>query len=692
MMHLKYKTLYLFFLLIILNFSSCSSDDDNSNGSENFYANALKSANTSNLVGIWAIFELSYQGETFPVPNNNGDCGREFFIYQETGIYSQYTISEYSGCVTEESNANWKLDQGIVTLSSGFNQFEEVVVVQLTQDLFVFKVKFDVDDDGVLDIITATAKPYTIPNTIENYEYMFSLNRNEEHRDKIRFDWVPYNGFYEFEKYEIYRSLNCDKSNSELYTTIDDKNQTFFIEETPPKTKEPFCYFLKIYTNKGFLGESQLAYVYTDYLLVNHIKMNSPEVSNNTIILNWNPYEGRYFSHYEIKVQNYISGSGYGYQEKLVATINEKEKTNYTDINPPYLVNPIYTIHAYDIFGNKSSYDYDNENIKEVNFKRPEVLEQNYIQKIAIDTDAPILYFYSKPDYPDRLKIYRYNYSTYEMEATSKEPINVSNSLDMKVFNSNLGKEIFFSVGNELYVFDATNLELKYKLKVENQYVHFDDFCYIKDDLWILIDGDKVYSATRNNANFIVLDEQIHFTDHQGSRNYQILDIKNNAVLVGHDNEPQSLKFSFNNEGIFTEKVTVNIEFSSGLNKRLIYNENANTILNLNDKLIYKASDFSFVKSFTTPNTPTAYNTLGNTILGSNNDEEWSISEDSNHEKKAFIYNITTGAVESFDTGGYPLFLFENYLGEIISISSGFKRKELIGDSQKPDVFIEKVK
>lgn len=691
MKHLKYKINYLFFILIIITITSCSSDDDNTNAVEDFYANALKSANASNLVGIWSIFELSYQGETFSVPNNNGECGREFFIYQETGVYSQYTISQHSGCSIDESITNWEINQGIITLGSGFNS-EEVVVLELTDVKFVFKLKFDVDEDGILDILTATAKPYNIPNAIENYEYLFGLNTNPEYEDKIRLDWMAYNGFYEFDRYEIYRSVDCDTSKSELVATIENKDQTFYLEMNPPATSEPFCYFLRVYTNQGILGESSLQYVYTDYLKVANVEMNEPLVSNNSIVLSWNPHEGIYFSHYEIKVKNYISGSGYAYQEEFVAKIDDRSITSYTDNNPPYIVNPVYTIYAYDIFGNRNLYVEENKNTWEVNFKRVEVIEQNFISKLEIDKNEPVLYFYGKTENNNDYKIYRYNYKTYEVEATSIENLNISTSLDIKVFESSFGKELFFSSGSELYVFDTSNLELKYKLKVLNQFVHFDDFSFVKDNLWILTDGDNVYSATRNNANFTIIDEQIHFSEHQGSYNYQILNLGSNDVLIGHNNESQSFKFSFDNNGMFTEKVPLDFEFKFGLNKRPIANENTNIVLNLNDKLIYNATNFSFIKSFTTPNTPTTTSLSGDLILGSNNDEEWSIDENSPHEKIVQIFNISNETTEAYETLGYPLFVFENYLGEIMSISSWFKRDALSNSAPKSDIFIEKVK
>lgn len=76
-------------------------------------------------------------------------------------------------------------------------------------------------------------------------------------------------------------------------------------------------------------------------------------------------------------------------------------------------------------------------------------------------------------------------------------------------------------------------------------------------------------------------------------------------------------------------------------------------------------------------------------ILGSNNDPQLSISNESIHEKKARIFNFSTGKPITLESKGYPHLLFENHAGQIISISSGFKRESLEKNAQEPDIFVE---
>jgi hypothetical protein len=73
------------------------------------------------------------------------------------------------------------------------------------------------------------------------------------------------------------------------------------------------------------LGESSPVNVNTSDIEVSPVNLSQPSLNNSIVDLNWERYQGYYFSHYEIEVRNYSSGSGGGYQEQQLAVINNIE-------------------------------------------------------------------------------------------------------------------------------------------------------------------------------------------------------------------------------------------------------------------------------------------------------------------------------------------------------------------------------
>jgi hypothetical protein len=61
--------------------------------------------------------------------------------------------------------------------------------------------------------------------------------------------------------------------------------------------------------------------VNTSDIEVSPVNLSQPSLNNSIVDLNWERYQGYYFSHYEIEVRNYSSGSGGGYQEQQLAVI-----------------------------------------------------------------------------------------------------------------------------------------------------------------------------------------------------------------------------------------------------------------------------------------------------------------------------------------------------------------------------------
>ncbi|TXN37245.1 hypothetical protein FVB32_02870 [Flagellimonas hymeniacidonis] len=673
--------------LLGLLFFGCSKDDDGS-VSNSFYAGALKSTTISNLVGTWSIFEAESDGNRVSVPPTTQDCGRDFFSFSTENRYSEFLFTS-SSCVPETNNYNVDLLNGVVTLTNQFGQKEELVITELTSEILNFRAQFDIDEDGVLDILTFYARRYSPPAEMDIYSSTFIHNNTVEYLDKIQMSWEPYKGYNQFSRYEIYRNAgDCDKTNAELIATLNSPDQGFFIDENPAINSN-LCYYFRIYTDQGLLGESEMVSVDTGRLEVSSVTVSEPVVGSESIGLNWSKYSGRYFSHYEVTARNYQSGSGYGYQEVTIATVDDVDTLEYIDNDPPYFANPVYSVHVIDIFGNKSLGTIEGANSWQTNFIRNGLLELDFIRKLAIDPDETIIYLYGRESGTQELNIIRYNYNTHSIEATSDLPPSAHTDVDMKVIASEEGKEILFAQGSSINVYEATSLNFKYEMRVVGLFPSFDDLAYLNDNVWVFTDSDDVFTCSRNGKDLNLIDSEIHFNEHQSSNNYQIIALDNNQVLVGHSNEPNSLRFTIDINGFLTDRNTVPIPILSDWKKETFYNANQSYIINLVEGQIYSTTGYAVIDSFSEPNFSYGISNDGNRIFGSENDPNAIDLLSSMHEKKAYAYNRANQALEQYETKGYPHFIFENHLGQLISISSGLLRPRLDFGMPSPDFFIE---
>jgi len=680
-----YKVLAILFILTV----GCSKDDDinNDEGVNGFYSNALKSANPSQLSGVWAIHQVSYQGSTADVPVTYEDCGRDFFQFIEDGTYREYIHTTSYECEKEIIDSNWDLEDGIITFSDEFSQSWEIVITELTASKLVFKVQLDIDEDGETDVVSLMAKPHAPPNDPDLYSYTFGPAPIESSDDKIKLTWQDYSGFYDFDRYEVYRSKNgCNKTSAELVGTITDASVNFFIDENPP-AKETICYFLKMYNEKGLLAESQVIEYYTEYLRPEKMEFSDISANANTINLNWLPYQGNYFSHYQITVRNYTGGTGYGYQEYPVKTIEDQEITSYVDENPPYLKNPVYAIYAYDIFGNSSSEPYTDDNSWELEWSHPAVLNFDHIQFAVPGIDFPTVYMYGKES-NNQYNLVKYDYDLQQISAAANKVPNVSTSINMRLYNTENGQELFFPQGHGLSVYEAETLSFKYNLVTERS---FSDFVYLGNNIFAFSDSETIYTYKRTNGNLELVDQAGHFSNHYGNSNYHLILLENRKIVVGNINESKSYRFSVDERGFISDKELVDIPVKSRWEKQTLYSEERDYIINLAENKIYSTVSNDLKSSFEEPYFPSNISRNGNMIFGTNNDPEWNLDNESIHEREAKAFNLTTNHVTSFSTKGYPHFLFENHRGELISVSSGFKRRSLNEDTPRPDIFVEKV-
>lgn len=688
--------LYYFLLIpfIILSFTTCSSEDDSFDLDTKFYSNINRTALESNLIGTWAIFNLEFNGNFASVPINYQECGRDYLMFLENGIYKEY-VYQSSDCSYISNTFNWSLNDGIIILSNQNNETEELAVTKLTNNEFIFKTRFDVDEDNNLDILTAFLQPYK-PVEIDLISDTFTRNQSTEYRNIISYNWDTYKGSDEFVSYEIYRNFgtNCSKNNAILIETITDVNTNIFTDLLPPN-EERLCYFLRIKIKDKILGESDLQTLDTYTLEATPVNLNSPQILNNTILLNWDKSEMPYFSHYEISYSNYAPNiTGYGEQNFPVTIITDKNVTNFTDENPPFFEKPFYKINVYDIFGNKTYDSYDDYTVaRQVDYKRDEIITINSIYSYAIDPNKPIIYFFGyKTDESNSLKIYKFNYETNTIETISDILPNAYSSLPINIFNATYGEEIFLEFSGKLQVYNTNTLKHKYNLIPSNiSTIH--DFLYTSSDFWVFTDSNNIYVYQRTDDNLTLIDKKPHFSDFQSSYNYTIFEIKNNQLLVGHKNEANSILYNLNTNGILSEVKKVPISISENGKSNSHYNAADNFIINFDEKQLFSTNTFSDLATFSQPNFASGISMNGKNIYGSNNNPNWSVNDDGEQKKEAIIYNRTTQQIQTFTTKGYPLIIFENYKGQVVSISSGMKRENLKTNiTDLSDLFVEIIK
>lgn len=684
-----FKVYGLFAFLVSSLLVGCSKDDDGT-GNNSFYSGALKSATITNLEGSWSIIEAESNGEKVEIPPTTQECGRDFFNFSTENRYSEFLFTS-SSCAPESNSYGFELIDGIITLTDQLGQNEELVIIELTSEKLSFKTQIDIDEDGTMDILIFYAKRYNPPAEIDIYSSTFIHNNTVDYRDKIQLSWFPYIGYNEFSRYEIYRSAgDCDKTKAELIATLETQEIDVFIDENPA-VSDNLCYYFRVYTDKGLLGESELVSLDTGDLEVSPVTVSEPVVGNESISLNWTQYFGRYFSHYEITARNYSSGSGYGYQEITVKTIDDISTLEFTDNDPPYFLNPVYTVYVVDIFGNKSLGTIEGEHSWQTNFKRKELLGLDFIRKLAIDPDGTIVYLYGRQTGNQDLTIIKYNYTTNTIEAISDIPPTSHTDIDMKVIETEEDKEILFAQGNGFNVYDATTLEYKYELRIVDLYPSFNDLTYLSNNLWVFTDDDEVFTCIRDGKDLNLVDSEVHFTEHQSSNNYQIINLDNNQVLIGHSNEPNSLRFTIDSNGFLTERTSIPIPILSDWKKETFYNANQNYIVNLAEGRLYSLTNYSVLDNFVEPNFSYGISADGNIIFGSENDPDVIDLLDSQHEKKAYTYDWTSQTIDEYATKGYPHFIFENHLGQKISISSGLLRPRLDFGMPSPDLFVERI-
>jgi hypothetical protein len=676
MVYAMNKILLFFGFIFLLLISGCSNNDDlTRRANDAFLSGALTSATNQQLEGRWALFQIEFESKITDVPESFPECGRDFFDFQAGGEYREYNFDDNFECTPQINMLGWSFSNGIITATNGTTT-DRWVITELTANRLVFKFQFDVNSDGEPELFKAICNRYEPPVEMDIYSGTFYRNKIDSY-DKIEVKWDAYRGYNQFEKYEIYRlDASCNIANAELISTITDINQSYFIDATPP-TDEEICYLFKIYTNEGLLGESSPVNVKTSDIEVSAVNLSQPSLNNSIVNLNWEQYQGYYFSHYEIEVRNYSSGSGGGYQEEQLAVINNIETLNYS-VELPYFANPVFVIHVYNIFGRRSQTVIQGQNQQSTNFVRKGILPLDSIQFTAFSPNESVLF------YSNYSKLYKYNYTTNSVEGSTE--LNSSSIVFVKVFESSFGTEVIVNTGSEIKVYD-TDLNFKYNLTTS--IFSPEHLAVNKNGFWLITDRKNLYSFSRTNSKLTLISTNKLYNQSFSSSTINVMDLGQNRILTGNHTKSEGLIVGIDANGVLANAVPVNLNATSQWKNNSLYSQNRQYFLNIEDNTLYSTNSYDLVTKLNQNFFISGVSNDGSLILGTNNNP---ISSNSTfHEKKLRTLSYPALKEQTYDAKGYPHVVYQNQLGQLVSISKG-----LIGslkfNAEERDIFVEIIK
>lgn len=671
------KLSILFYLFCLLILFSCN-ENELLTPEDLFFSDVKTNATIEQLKGRWAIFQIEFEGELSAVPANIVECGRDFFEFQIENQYREFIFDDNFECTPQTNMLTWELSDGIIDLSNGIED-DQFVITKLTSSQLNFKFRLDIDEDGTLEIFKAICTRYEPPMELDIYSSTFRRITSGESRNKILFNWDSYKGYNDFSKYEIYRlDEDCNLNNSELIATITDINQTTFEDINPPALEE-ICYQFKLYTDKGLLTETKEYVISTSSIEVDKVNLAEPEVIGSNVTLNWEKYQGTFFSHYEIEVRNYSSGSGAGYQKSVIAKIDDIKTTTFST-ELPFVENPTYIIFAYNIFGKKSYYKIEGENQRTTIFSRDEILPIDRINHFAFSPNETVVY------YTNNSNLYAYDYASKTVLNFTN--INSSSITFLKVFKSSFGTEIIINTTSSTKVY---NPDLTFKYDLERSTFSLENLEFTNEGFWVSTDRSKLYSYRRINNKLELIDTNNLYKKTFSSSRINLKYLGQNRVLAGNANEGKGLIIAILNDGTLSDdSVPVDLNATSVWKNDSAFSPDQNYLLNFEDKTIFSTQDYKLKFTLNLSFFPMNISRNGSLILGTKNDPN-PFGQDKFHEKKVRVLQYPNLKEHIYEAKGYPLALYENHLGQIISISRGFIGT-LERSSPERDIFLEIIK
>lgn len=690
---MKYYKGFIYFIFFTLTFFACESEEED----PKFTPEVNTSVKIEDILGTWYVNSGEFMDTSVQIAPRFPVCGYEYFVFSENSRYEEVLYNN-ADCVPVKKSGNWKIENGIISISFSSGEVEELSIIDFKPSELVIRFLFDFDDDGNKDVFKANLKRY---DPISNNHIAASFERDSDETSLLKFNWKQEANINSFTGYAIYRSIegSCAKENAVLLTEIEDITNTTFIDFNPPATTNSLCYFLRVYSDDFLVGESRLLTEDPKDLIIPNVpNLNSVSVDGETILLDWSEFDIPYFSHYEIVYASTDGTNLLFHEEDSVRTINAIEETSFIDTEPPYIENPFYAVYAYNIFGTNVVSNYE-----QVTFRQKDLFGPIYLSHIEVDDDEPAVYLHGSSQIPDWVSyntyaILRLNYDQGVLESTTGEEVYVAGEFPFrKPFNFSEGKELVVNGRNNLHFLDPTSLSEVFSFGSFYLFEEFNvssivDFTYTKNGFLVVIDTDSIFVFQRNGEELILLDDQIHYETHHGDNLYRIIHVNDNEIIVGHKNDEESIMYTINDNGILQNKRVIPLPLSSNYIDKYkntsFYSDSSNLLINYGQRKLYSTTSLQVEAQLPTDLFALGLSKDAKYIFASTIDPDWFGSDVQTEflKREILLYDTETGEIQTIKTKGYPIRIFENKLGEIFSIS--IPKNQVITEF---DVFVEKV-
>lgn len=690
---------YRYFIITLLVFLACNKKDEKFTPEVDASTPEVDTSVTSeDIEGIWYVFAGEFMGNLVQAAPNFAECGNDYIVFSESGAYEEVLYSN-SDCIPTKKSANWKIENGIIIVSSSTGEKEELPIIEFQSAELVVNLLYDFDNDGNQDIFKAYLRPYS---PISKNHVANSFERDSNETGLLKFNWKQETNIDAFSSYEIYRSQDgeCSKEEAILLAEINDISNTSFVDYSPPATQNNLCYFIRVYSNDGLVGESKLLAVNPKELtLPSTLDLNNVSVDGENILLEWSEYNIPYFSHYEIVYANSDGNNLLFHEEDSIVAIDSLEETSFLDTDPPYLENPYFAIYAYNIFGANVVSNYE-----QVTFRRNELTGPIYLKHIEVDDDEPAVYLHGSSQIPDWTSydinaVLRLNYGRGILESTTSEEVYVAGEFPFrKPFNFSEGKELVINGRTNLHFLNPTSLSENFAFGSFYLQEEFDlfgivDFTYTKNGFLVVIDTKSIFVFQRKGQELLLMDKQVHYETHHGDNLYRMIQVNDNEIMVGHKNEEESILYKVDDNGILQNKRVVSIPLSSSFIEKYkntsFYSNRSNLLINYGQRTLYSTLSFQAEAEMPKELFALGLDKDAKYIFASTNDPDWYGSDLRTEllKREVLLFDTETSQIKSIKTKGYPIRVFENNNGEIFSIS--IPENQVITQF---DVFVEKIK
>ncbi|GAA4235842.1 hypothetical protein GCM10022291_18730 [Postechiella marina] len=688
-MMLKKQIYYLIIAALVA--LACSEEQ-----SDTFTSIVDTSVTSEDIAGTWFVYAGEYLDNYAVTSPNFVECGFDYIVFSDDGNYKEVLYNN-SDCVPVIITGNWNFKNGIINISSTNGENESFPVIEYDSSQLVVNFKYDYNNDGIQEVSKAYLRRY---NPVSNNNISSSFKRDLSENTLLKFNWEAATSLDDFVSYKIYRSEKgtCSKENAILITEISEVAITSFIDYNPPATQENLCYFLRVYSNNGLVGESSLVNVNPkELVIVANMNLNTPTVNKENIELEWQIDEIPYFSHYEIVYANTNGTNLLFHEEASITSIYNIDNSTYLNVDPPYLENPYFAVYVYNIFGTSKVTNY-----QQVNFRRKDLIGPIYLNHIEVDNEQPIVYLHGSSKIPNWATyntnaVLGVNYKLTSLETTENEVYVAGEFPFRKPMGFPNGRELVVNGRNNLHFLNPNSL--KENFSFESFYLAetfklsgIVDFAYTNNNFFVVIDTDSIFVFQRSEDKLTLIDKQTHYETHHGDNFYRLITVNDNEIIVGHKYDNASIVYKIDDNGFLQNRRVINLSLNSSYIAKYkndsFYSDSSHSLINYGARTLYSTLTFQSEVEMPEDLFALGLSNNGSYIFASTIDPDWFGSDTKTEflKREIILFDTQTSQTETIKIKGYPIRIFENKEGTVYSIS--IPENQTINNF---DVFIEEV-